>query len=234
MTKRIMVIGAYGDVGQGLVEAAVSRGWSVAASGRDSAKLEKIVARHPAGAVKAVAGSLADADQSTRLVEHARDILGGIDAVIVSVNAPNVSRRLLDWDTSDLENVLRGNLLTHFNAAKAALPLLAPDGVLMGIGGGTADFVRAERAQISIAQAGLRMMYRGLAKENRTPLIRQLQIVSMVNGESTRAEAEESWLTDVEIGHHACAIIDCPSNYPGPIVILKSRAQVGQPDSPVQ
>ena len=148
------------------------------------------------------------------------------------MNAPNDSRALLDWDGDGLEALFRSNLFTHFHGAKAAMARLRAGGVLLGVGGGTADFVRAGRAHISMAQAALRMMYRGLAKENRDAVIRQLQIVSMVNGESTRDIAEDAWLTDDEIGRHACAIMASPGEFPGPIVSLKSRAQIGVPDAP--
>jgi hypothetical protein len=59
-------------------------------------------------------------------------------------------------------------------------------------------------------------------------LIRQLQIVAMVNGERTRAQADVSWLKDIEIGRHACAIIERPVEFSGPIVVLSSREQIGE------
>ena len=58
-------------------------------------------------------------------------------------------------------------------------------------------------------------------------------VVSMVNGESKRDRAEPDWLTDVEVGRHVCAILDAPGAFPGPILQLKSRDQVGRPETAV-
>jgi NAD(P)-dependent dehydrogenase (short-subunit alcohol dehydrogenase family) len=228
MNKHILVVGASGDVGQGIVEAAVNQGWTVAAGGRDLSKLNSVSSRFADGQVRAIKGSLASPDEACRLINEAKADLGQLDAVVVSVNAPNVSRALVDWDIEDLISVFHSNLFTHFHSAKAVLTRLPKDTMLLGIGGGTADFVRADRAQISMAQAALRVMYRGLAKENPGRLIRQLQIVAMVNGESTRAQADASWLKDIEVGRHACAIIERPAEFSGPIVVLNSREQIGK------
>jgi NAD(P)-dependent dehydrogenase (short-subunit alcohol dehydrogenase family) len=161
MNKRILVVGASGDVGQGIVEAAVNQGWTVAAAGRDLSKLNSVSSRFADGQVRAIKGSLASPDEAYQLINEAKAGLGQLDAVVVSVNAPNVSRALVDWDTEDLISVFHSNLFTHFHSAKAALTMLPKGAMLLGIGGGTADFVRADRAQISMAQAALRMMYRG-------------------------------------------------------------------------
>jgi NAD(P)-dependent dehydrogenase (short-subunit alcohol dehydrogenase family) len=228
MIKRILVVGASGDVGQGIVEAAANKGWTISAAGRDLRKLNIVASRFADGQVQAIRGSLASPGEADQLINEAKAGLGQIDAVVVSVNAPNVSRALVDWDTEDLISVFRSNLFTHFHSAKAVLTLLPPDAMLLGIGGGTADFVRADRAQISMAQAALRMMYRGLAKENPGRLIRQLQIAAMVNGESTRAQADESWLKDTEIGRYACAAIERPAEFSGPVIVLKSREQIAE------
>ena len=84
---------------------------------------------------------------------------------------------------------------------------------------------------MSMSQAALRMMYRGLAKERvEGAKLRELMIVSMVAGRSNREEAPEEWITDREVGLHVCAILDEPERFPGPVLQLRSRSQVGQPD----
>jgi NAD(P)-dependent dehydrogenase (short-subunit alcohol dehydrogenase family) len=228
MSRKLLVIGATGDVGQGLVQVASERGWSVAAAGRNVEKLGEIAARH-AGVV-AVTGSVESFASAQTLVSNAAAALGGLDAIIVSVNAPMAFKPLSDWDTDGLVEQFRDNVLTHVHAARAALAALPASGILIGVGGGMADWVPPKGAHLSMSQAGLRNFYRGLAKENPDRLIRELQIVSMVNGEKSRSVAQDAWLTDVEIGMHACAILDQPGDFPGPVVILKSREQVGKPD----
>lgn len=226
---KLLVIGATGDVGQGLVHAAVERGWFVAAAGRDAARLERIAAVYPGEQVKPVVGDVSGPTPARALLDAASAAMDGIDAVIVSVNAPNEVRALSDWTPDGLLAMFDGNVITHFNALTAALDSLAPDAVIIGIGGGTADFVRAGSAHISMGQAALRMLYRGVAKERPDRLVRELQIVAMVDGESTRHKADDSWLKAEEIGRHACAIIERPAEFPGPVVVLRHQDPIGTP-----
>lgn len=223
---RILVIGAAGDVGQGIVAAANARGWQVVAAGRTKAKLDALAA-HYTGIVPLV-GDVGSPEAAAALMHQANAALGGLDGVVTSVNAPASFRPLFDNDEESLVALFRSNIVSHFHAAKAALDVLAPDGVLLGMGGGMADWVPPNGTHQSIVQAGLRNFYRGLAKEFRDRNIRQMQIVSMVNGASKREIAQESWLTDLECGAHACAILDNPGAFKGPVVVLKSQEEMGK------
>jgi NAD(P)-dependent dehydrogenase (short-subunit alcohol dehydrogenase family) len=227
--KKVLVIGAAGDVGQGIVSVASARGWQVAAAGRTAAKLVAIAAR--VQGVVPIVGDVGSPEAAAVLVAEANASLGGLDAVIVSVNAPASFRPLFENDEESLVTLFRSNIVSHFHAAKAALDAMPPEGVLLGMGGGMADWIPPNGTHQSIVQAGLRNFYRGLAKEYRDRTVRQMQIVSMVNGESKRDVAEESWLTDLECGEHACAIVDRPDDFKGPVVVVTSRDQVGRPDS---
>jgi NAD(P)-dependent dehydrogenase (short-subunit alcohol dehydrogenase family) len=226
--KRLLVVGASGDVGQGIVPAAVEAGWRVVAAARNAVRLQRLC---DADAVSVVTGDLASEAGAKALWAQACACWGGVDAVVVAVNAPNKPKPLMSQTADELREVLDANLLTHFIAAKTFIPRLAADGVFIGVGGGTADFIIPQMTQLSMAQAALRMMYRGLARENRAgPAIRELMIVSMVNGESKRDRAEPAWVTDAEVGRHVCAILAAPAEFPGPILKLENRDQVGRPD----
>jgi NAD(P)-dependent dehydrogenase (short-subunit alcohol dehydrogenase family) len=227
MTKRVLVIGGAGDVGQGIVTAACGRGWAVVAAGRSMARLELVASQHQG--VTPLEGDVGTPETAAALTQAATAVLGGLDAIVVAVNAPATFRPLFDNDEERLVALFRSNIVSHFHAAKAALDALPADGVLLGLGGGMADWVPPNGTHQSIVQAGLRNFYRGLAREYRDRIVRQMQIVSMVNGESKRAIAEESWLTDRECGEHACAIIERPNAFKGPVVVLKSRDGVGVP-----
>ena len=229
MSKKLLVIGGSGDVGQGIVVAAASRGWQIVASGRTQAKLDVIAARH--SGVTALQGDVGSPESAAELIQSAKSSMGGLDAVVISVSAPVTFQPLFDLDEASLVDLFRSNIMSHIITAKAALEVLTDDGILLGLGGGLADFVPPGGAHQSMIQAGLRNIYRGLARENKTRIIRQMQIVSMVNGESKRERAEESWLTDRECGEHVCAIVERPTEFKGPVVVLKSREGVGVPDS---
>jgi NAD(P)-dependent dehydrogenase (short-subunit alcohol dehydrogenase family) len=225
LMKKILVVGASGDVGQGIVAAAASRGWDVGAAGRTAAKLEAVAARH--SGVVPIVGDVGAPEAAAQLMADAKAALGRLDAVVISVNQPASFRPLFENDEDSLIDLYRSNIISHFHAAKAALDILPTDGVLLGMGGGMADWIPPNGTHQSIVQAGLRNFYRGMAKEYRDRFVRQMQIVSMVNGESKRDVAQESWLTDRECGEHACAIVERPSEFKGPVVVLKTRKEVG-------
>lgn len=230
MDKRtVLVVGASGDVGSGIVEAALQSGRTVVAAGRNAERLASLP-RHDRLAT--VQGDLAGEAQALRLWDAASAAFGGIGDVVVSVNAPVPVRPLAEQDAQDIAAVLAGNVLTHFVAAQTFLPRLPETGLLIGIGGGTADFIFPGMAPISMAQAALRMLYRGLAKERKSGAqVRELMIVSMVAGQSNRDAAPPDWVTDLEVGRHVCAILDEPGRFPKPVLHLRSRAQVGQPET---
>jgi NAD(P)-dependent dehydrogenase (short-subunit alcohol dehydrogenase family) len=139
---------------------------------------------------------------------------------------------LLKFDAADLTKVLVGNVITHFVATKTFQARMPAHGVLIGIGGGTADFIFPQQAHISMGQAAMRMMYRGAAKEAKTGAqVHELMIISMVATEKNRDIAQPDWITNVEVGKHVCAIFDSPDKFPKPVLHLRSKAQVGHPEA---
>ena len=237
MTKPVLlVIGASGDVGQGIVAAALASGRTVIATARNADRLTKLTAAHPQG-LHVLAGDVATLEGATDLWQAANALVPApVSEVVVSVNAPSSPHPLPTCDAATLAELFAANVLTHFNAAKAIIPALPAGGKFIGIGGGMADLIFPGMVPVSMGQAALRNLYRGLAKEYRSkdkpdgPLIRELMIVSMVNGESKRGIAQDSWVTDLDIGQHLLALLDNPENFDAPVTMLKSRDQVGKPD----
>lgn len=228
----LLVIGAAGDVGQGLVAEGLASGRRVVAAGRNADKLLRVAARHPGADLAIVVGDIGSEAGAAALWDKAA-AAGSIDAVVVSAGSVSKMQALMAWSAEELLDSLANNLLVHFIAAKTFLPRLPEAGMFIGIGGGTADFIFPKMAHMSMAQAALRMMYRGLARERRDGAqIRELMIVSMVNGESTRDTAKPDWVTEMDVGRHVCAILDAPACFPEAVLQLKSRAQAGQPDTP--
>lgn len=226
-----MIVGAAGDVGRGIVSAALASGRQVVACGRTLASLEELAREHASERLACVAGSLASEEEAARLWRSAQEPFGAIGDAVVSVNAPGQVKPIIEWSAQELSASLSGNLTSHLIAARAFIPNLPADGVFIGIGGGTADFIIPGMAHFSIAQAGLRMLYKGLGKECRDgPAVRELMVVSMVSGRSNRDAAKPEWITDEEIGKHVCTVLDSPEKFPGAILKLQSKEQVGEPE----
>jgi NAD(P)-dependent dehydrogenase (short-subunit alcohol dehydrogenase family) len=232
MKKSIVVIGATGDVGSGIVKVLLHRGHRVAAAARNPGRLDALLGelRHSAN-LHAVPGSVDTDEGAAALLRDVRMIFPAIDAVIVSVNTPRRAAPLLTHSSDSLTALIRGDLIAHYAAARAFIPALTPAGVLIGIGGGSCDFILRGGVPQSVGQAGLRMLYRGLAHElaDAPVYVRQLIIASIVNGTSTRDRADPQWVTDAEIGEQAAAIVENPGAFPGPILRLARRDSSGRP-----
>ena len=180
---RILVVGATGDVGLGIVSAALASGRSVVAAGRSVEKLGELAAEQASDRIAIAVGDLSSEAGAAALWDEAAARFGSIDAVVVAVNAPNRLQPLIEMNIEDLSRIAEANLFTHFIAAKTFLPRLPDDGIFIGIGGGTADFIVPRMTPVSMMQAALRMMYRGFARERKDGArLRELMIVSMVNG----------------------------------------------------
>jgi NAD(P)-dependent dehydrogenase (short-subunit alcohol dehydrogenase family) len=229
--ETLLVVGAAGNVGRGIVAAALASGRNVVAAELKEEWLGNLKARHEGEGFATVVGDIGSEAGAAALWEAASTAFDGIDHVVVSVNVPVSLRPLMQFDGAELARVLAGNVVTHFNAAKTFLPRMPAHGVLIGIGGGTADFIFPQMAHISMGQAAIRMMYKGVAKEVKSGAqAHELMIVSMVASDANRDVAQPDWVTDVEVGRHVCAIFDAPENFPKPVLHLRSKAQVGSPE----
>ena len=137
----------------------------------------------------------------------------------------------MDWNADDLTTMFASNVVVHFIAAKVFQPKLPEKGLLISIGGGTADFIIPKMAYVSMAQAAQRMLYKGLAREHDSGAeMRELMIVSMVAGDSNRDHAKPDWIADFDVGRHVCSILDQPDKFPGAVLHLRSSEQVGHPE----
>jgi NAD(P)-dependent dehydrogenase (short-subunit alcohol dehydrogenase family) len=228
----VVVLGATGDVGRGIVTELLQAGHAVAAVARNAGRLDALRAElGSAPALLNVTGSLAsDADADT-LLQALRVHLPTIDAVVVSVNARRQPAPLLTHSSVAFATLINQDLVTHYTAARCFGPALAPGGVLLGIGGGSCDFVLHDGVPQSVAQGGLRMLYRGLAHEFREQdiAVRELIIASVVNGASTRAFAHPAWVTELEVGQQVARILADPAAHVGPVLRIARRDASGRP-----
>ena len=209
MSLSIAVIGATGDVGRGITRAAGERGWNVTAVGRDLARLEPLAPS--LGSPALVEGSIATAADAERLAD-ALDI-GGLDAVVVATSAGWEPRAALETQWSDAAGFFDAYLQTHMAAGTTFVPRLAEGAVLLGIGGGMADFPAPGMGAVSMAQAAQRMWYRHLAREagKRGVQVREVIVASMVAGDSNRDQADSAWLSDAQIGASVCDVLADPA-----------------------
>lgn len=217
--RSLVVVGALGDVGHGIVVEGLARGWDVTAVARQRGGLDQLRESLSAPRLRTVRGSVARDDEAAAL--FADPAVNGADAVVTAVNSPRVRRPIAEWAAADLTTFLGTDLIPHFVAAKHAVKAVAAGGTYLAIGGGMADVVLRGHGHNSMVQAAQRMMLRALSREapRADVHVRELIVASMVNGRSV-TDAPAEWLTAAEIGRRACEIVADPAAHPGPIVTL--------------
>lgn len=232
--KNILILGAAGDVGQGLVAQFLAAGHRVLAVGRNVQRLEALRAQFASDAsLEILSGDISNETTAAALRDAAIEKLGRVDAVIASVTAPH-RQRSLDTITSDeFAELFRANVLTHFVAARTFVPVIEPAGLYLALGGGLADLLVPRAGHVGVCQAAQRRLFQAFAAELGSRVrIQELMIYSMVAGASNRAKARPEWLTADEIGRYAVTMFEQPERFTEPIVKLQSREQL-HPASPV-
>jgi len=224
--KNIVVIGASGEVGRGIVEVLLARGHRVAAVARAAERLGFLGARPN---LHIIQGSLESDATAAKLRDTICTTLPSIDGVVVCVNGPRATADILTHTSEAFAALVFQDLVTHFTAARVLIPAQAPGGVYIGIGGGSADFILDGGVHLSAAQAGLRMLYRGLAHEVEGKVVKELTVASVVNSVSTRAFADPVWVTEMEVGEQVAAMLEDPAAFPAPVWRMARRDASGRP-----
>ncbi len=229
-SKTAVIIGATGTVGRGITRVLAGSGWKVVAIARDMAKLNALESEVPG--IKIVAGTVDGDAPAEQLAAQVNSVAPQVDAVITAVNGPLFTTRLLDCDAEKLMETIQGNLITHHCAARWLSPLLAPGGHYIGIGGGMADFTFPGVGPVSLSQAAQRNMFRFFAMEVQEQDISvvELMLFSHIVDPADEDGANPREIRADEVGIHIRAILDRPEDFPGPILALKSRKQIGQPE----
>lgn len=220
----VVVLGATGGVGRGVVEAALASGRPVIAVARDKGGLQCLRGKHADADLSIVAGSVSSDAEGARLAKALRKLGRPIGGVIAAVSGGMTRGRLLDHPAAFLRQTLDEDLLPHLAAARHLLPLLAEadrGGTYVLIGGPGAERPWAGYGHRSIATAALRMLARVLHEEARSLGVRVqlLAIESPVCTELNRAHACEQWPSALSVGQRALALVEPDGTQPAQAVV---------------
>ncbi|UNK48312.1 SDR family oxidoreductase [Lysobacter sp. S4-A87] len=209
----VVVLGATGGVGRGVVEAALAAGRPVIAVARDKSGLQCLKSHHPKADLSVVAGSISSDADGERLAKALGKLGRPIGGVIAAVSGSSGRGRLLDHPAAYLRQRLDEDLLPHLAAARHLLPLLAQGnrgGTYVLIGGPGAEQPWAGYGHRSIATAALRMLARVLHEEARSMGVRVqlLSIDSPVSTELNREHACPQWPSAIAVGQRALALVE--------------------------
>jgi NAD(P)-dependent dehydrogenase (short-subunit alcohol dehydrogenase family) len=214
MKSPLVVLGATGNVGSGVVAAAVAEGWPVIAVARDAGALKQLQAGHPGADLTVVPASVGTDEDGARLAKTLRKLGRPLAGVVACVCGPAERGRLLDKPATFLRRTFDEDVLPHLAAARNLLPLLAEanrgGGYLLI--GGRGEHPWAGYGQRSIGAAALHMLARVLHDEARALPVRVqlLAIDSPLITEANRCHACDQWPSAQAVGRRALSLINKP------------------------
>lgn len=127
--RKILITGGSSGIGEATAKAIVAEGGSVALGARRKDKLDEIVRELSNNGSKAVAieADVTDEDQARKLVEEAKDELGGLDGLVNNAGVMLLGP-VFDADTDQWKTMLDVNLYGLLLCTHAALPVLNEGG----------------------------------------------------------------------------------------------------------
>lgn len=220
----VLVLGATGAIGSGVVAAALARGHAVIAVGRDPARLQALRDRNPNAALQCLRGSLDGDSEGAALATQLRQLGQPLAGIVASLAAPVERGRVLDRPAAFLRRRLDEDLLPHLAAARHLLPVLAEGhrgGSYVLVGGPGSDYPWAGHGHRSIASAALQMLARVLHDEARALQLRVqlLAIDTPVCTDDDRKHACPEWPSTLAVGQRAMAMIERCDRGPAEAVV---------------
>lgn len=213
MKAPLVVLGATGGVGRGVVQAAIDSGRPVIAVARRSSELKALQAGYPHADLTVVTGSVANDAAGAKLARALRKLGRPIAGVVAAVCGSAERGRLLDNPAQFLRRKLDEDLLPHLAAARHLLPLLTErdrGGTYVLIGGPGSEHPWAGYGHRSIGAAALRMLARVLHDEARQLAVRVqlLAVDTPVCTEFNQRHSCPEWPSALSVGQRAMALID--------------------------
>lgn len=149
---RILVVGASAGIGRAFALSAAAMGARVCVSARRADRLEDLVAEMGSGS--SVVADVTDPVSCTSLVTTANEHLGGFDLVLHTAGSarllPLTATTAEVWQQTCAVNFIAPNLV-----CTAALPFMAPDGIMAFMSSESAHETRWGLAAYSSSKAGL-------------------------------------------------------------------------------
>lgn len=216
--KNILVAGASGAVGEGIVAELLQLGHSVTIVLRKASQFtalkdyldtEGVEINNLNGVVNRFEN---DKEIHTLQAELSKK---KIDAAIVSLGGWYHGKRLHELPLSDMQQVIEGGLFSHLRFAKSVLPVLEQQGYghYFMINGGASEHVVPHSGIISIVAAAQKMMTKVLFQEFRESPIHICAVAAFdVVKTRQRANRDDLWLSPREITHYILELLATGSN----------------------
>ncbi|MBO9717854.1 MAG: SDR family oxidoreductase [Pseudoxanthomonas sp.] len=214
LAPEVLVLGASGRVGEGIVAALLEAGSPVLAVGRDSSRLQRLAELHPGEpALQLLRGSVASDREAARLATRIAQRPRPLRAIVDAIGGGLRSGRLLDQPTTSLRRSLDTDLLPHLAAVHHLLPLLGGNDAgparYVLIGGPQAECGWSGHGHASVSGAALRMLAKVLHGEAQ-PLgvcVQLLAVESPVWTAENAAHACAGWPSALAVGRNVVSLL---------------------------
>lgn len=214
LNPEVLVLGAGGTVGFGVVGALLEAGSPVLAVGRDGPRMQALAehfADEPGLELMTSGCVVTDADAS-ELVSRLRKRKRPLRAVFASLATPLEGGRLLDKPSDFLRRKLEYDLIPHLAAARQLIPLLGEqEGTshYILLGGPHAECGWAGYGHASITAAALRMLTHVLHEEAKGLGVRvqMLAVDKPVSTPGNSRNACAEWPSALAVGRHAVSLL---------------------------
>lgn len=210
----VLVLGAAGPLGLGIVDAALEAGRPVIAVAEAASALDALRARAADRPLEVLEASLVTEHDAAAVAERLDAAGHRLDGVVAAIGGESACGRLLDQPADVLRRTLDEELLPHLAAARHLFPLLARQsrsGYVL-VGGPGADYPWAGYGHRSIAAAALRMLARVLHEEARQAglQVHLLSVEASERGAGPCSSLDMPWPQARAAGRRALSLLEAP------------------------
>lgn len=227
-TRRVLIPGGSGAVGEGAVRAYLAAGADVVVPTRTEKRADEF--RQLLGDAATVHLHLFAHDYSTfdgaeSLAATMQDRLGGIDDVVAPIGGWWAGKRLWEIDDNDWNTIFTGLATTHMAIARAVMPRLSGHGSYAIVVGESAVHPVPGSGLVSMEQSAVLMMQKVLAAEAGDS--RRVHALMLGPVRTRLTPGEPTWVSADQVGAVAVAL----SNAPGEAsreVLVRTSAEAEQ------
>ena len=213
MKKVILITGAYGGIGEGLVKAFLKNEYEVVATGRREEELVKLQEKIKNDTDKDITIITVDGgreDDVIKCMDIVKEKFGRLDGVINNAQASKSGMMLVEHTKEDFDLAINSGLYATFFFMKYAHPLLKETkGCVINFASGAGLFGKVAQSSYAAAKEGIRGMSRVAATEWGVDGIRVNVICPLVMTPKLEAwreaypEAYEKTIKDIPMGRMA-------------------------------
>lgn len=172
--RRVVVTGGTGGLGRAVVQTLLASGDRVAVPFRNEWAFQQLrAATRETDSLWGAAADLSETASAQRFFDAAAERFGGLDALAALAGGYAGSGKLESAPASELDDMLRINLVTLYTSCRSVLPhLLAQGGSVVTVSSRLAESGGPGAAAYAAAKAAVLSLTRSLAAENRARGVR--------------------------------------------------------------